>query len=223
MNIKSYAEVREQQRENRAAINAARERLKALAENLRPALDDTAEYENLDREIARREIIGKILQDNAAQAMAAELRPALADVLRQYDGKPYGPKTAEKICAALQERTGFVVWLSWNRYGDYCLIKARPYDVRPCDPVELETTHDAGRGLTADNRLHSVDGDPLKLRWHRPYIENPEERAAQILDAYRETQDAAAALEQKHNALRDLLPASMDCPYYARWNKTSLI
>lgn len=223
MNIKSYAEVRKQQRENRAAIDAAQERLEAMAENMRPALNVPAEYENLNREITRLQIVGQILQDNAAQAMAAELRPALADVLRQYDGKPYGPKTADKIRAALQERTGFVVWLSWNRYGDYCLVKARPYDMWHCEPIELETTYDAGRGLTADNRLHNVDGDPLKLRWHRPYVENPDERAARILDAFRETQEAAAALEQKHNALRDMLPAGMDCPYYARWNKTSLI
>ena len=221
MNMKTYAEIGREARELSAAMRKAQAELEELL-----ARDDWKETRARQTSLAQwltlSQIRLHILQDNEANAMAEELRPALADVLKQYDGKPYGPKTAEKIREALKARTGLQVWLTWKQYGDYCLISARPVDCYHGDALELETIYAAGHGLGGDNRIHALDGDPLRLRWHRPYVADPEARAREILAAFDAVEEQVAKFDAAYKTLRDLLPSSMDCPYYARWNKTTL-
>lgn len=223
--MKSYAQICKDLDDLRAVLKEHRDKLEALELDESTWKETRATREDLRQEIEFLQIQQKIIESNRGHAMAQELRPALIDVLGQYDGKPYGPKTSEKIRAELLERTGMQVWISWGRYGDYCMIKARPGGSGFCHPlyeIELRTRGGAGKGLTSDNKIHNVDGDPLELCWHRDYVESPPGRAAEILAAYEKAKAAAADLTKAHDELQSLLPASMEAPFYAHLQKTTL-
>lgn len=221
--MKSYAQICKDLDDLRAVLKERRDKLEALEMDENTWKETRAARESLRQEIEFLQIQQKIIESNRDHAMAQELRPVLADVLSQYNGKPYGPKTADKIRAALLERTGMQVWISWGRYGDYCMITARPDSHNwPAPEIELRTRAGAGKGLTSDNKIHNVAGDPLELCWHRDYVESPPTRAAEILAAYEKAKAAAAALTKAHDELQALLPASMEAPFYAHLQKTTL-
>ena len=222
--MKSYAQICKDLDDLRAVLKERHDKLEALEMDESTWKETRATRESLRQEIDFLQIQQKSMESNRDHAMAQELRPALLDVLSQYNGKPYGPKTAEKIQEALKERTGLFVWLSWGRYGDYCIIKARPRDRSwsAVPEIELRTRAGAGKGLTSDNKIHNVDGDPLELCGHRDYVESPPTRALEILTAYERAKAAAAALTKAHDELQALLPASMEAPFYAHLQKTTL-
>lgn len=59
----------------------------------------------------------KILKSNAKIALFNEVMPAALEVLAKYKGKPYGPKTSEKIRNEIQKYTNCAFYIS-SSYGE---------------------------------------------------------------------------------------------------------
>lgn len=66
----------------------------------------------------------KILISNAKIALFNEVMPAVLEVLAKYKGKPYGPKTSEKIRNEIQKYTNCAFYIS-SSYGE------QVYMIRP--------------------------------------------------------------------------------------------
>ena len=222
MNMKTYAEIVKERKALNAENVGRHARLAKLEEDRFAWKETQAERTKLSEEIMLADIQRKILDDNAMQAKAAEIRPALVELLEKYDGKPYGPKTADRLRAEFMERTGLWLFLDWNQYGNYCRITIQGRD-KPFWDLDLVTENDSGRGLGGDHKLHSLAGDPLKLLYRRAYTEDPAATALEIVARYNRLKELAETLDAERRGLQGLLPFSMDCPYYANWNSTRLL
>ena len=72
--------------------------------------------EDAANELAALEIETKIRHDNLRRMIYTEALPIALDILRKYNGKPYGEKTKQKIIDEMKTRFNCALYLS-NSYG----------------------------------------------------------------------------------------------------------
>ena len=84
----------------------------------------------------------KILQNNAKIALFNEVMPVALEVLSKYNGKPYGPKTKQKISDEIKEKTNCRFYIS-SRYGSD-LFNIYPNDVSNEYSIDCGTVYTNG-------------------------------------------------------------------------------
>ena len=105
------------------------------------------EIEKLQKNAERISARGKVLTNNYNYILVEAGKNALAEILKKYDGKKHGEKTAEKIRDEMREK-GFSFYFPTNHYFS---------QVR--DSIEINERGSYGRGVEiwTENRAKIVD------------------------------------------------------------------
>lgn len=214
--MKKYTNILEEIKKNRASIeaktaeimnldNIEERRATAAAGNFtetRRLRDEAAknaeEIGKISDEIQRLEVLERILKNNANAARTAEALPIICEVWKKYNGKQYGPKTAEKIRAELKA-AGYSAYIDYGYILDFEELDAAGYT--HCNRLRICGNYTT-KIITEENTINAAGLDCLKSNYI--YIENPEERAAAIIEKAAEVKkayEAAAAIASEYNEL----------------------
>lgn len=158
------------------------------------------EIEKLQKNAERISARGKVLTNNYNYVLVETGKNALAEILKKYDGKKHGEKTAEKIRNEMREK-GFAFYLPNNYFTqikDYISIKERGA---------------YGRGLEiwTENRAQIVDENNVihadavaELASPYKYIDNIKtylDKIERLTDETRKAFDAASAKAHELNEI----------------------
>lgn len=148
-------------------------------------------------------IVAAYIRDNIKIALYHETITVIKEVLKKYDGKPYGEKTKEKIRNEIKAATGCSVWFGKNEINIYELNK-EGYTSPACFEVRATTPYDNPL-ITDENRINAGALD--KVHIYQTYTENPRKAARELIKKHR----AAYVAAEKLNALlSDLYNAAPD-------------
>lgn len=198
----------------------------------RRAADLTAEQEKAVRELEQEEkektdrynllkVAQRVLFDNIRQAYFQETMPKALDVLRLYQGKPYGPALKKKIADDLQP-LGVRMYISTEpEYGSdeiYLSPIDHPYLFNDSEMTVLTTFAETADGRekrpilggTTGNRLQVYGIENYQLYNCKNYAEDPMIVAADLIEKYRNVKEQFDKMEKDLRALNDLLPARID-------------
>lgn len=167
------------------------------------------------------EVENAILHDNARRAAFDAVMPQAVAILKKYNGKQYGPRTAEKISDELKAACGCALRLvtgKWLQDIDITPLNEQDHSgtAFKYDDFNIYRPTDSNGNknpiLTADNRINAADLDPADLRLYdcHEYIENPREHARHILAELEKLDKQHKELEAAINAFNALLPSGID-------------
>lgn len=159
------------------------------------------EIDKLQKNAERISARGKVLTNNYNYILVETGKNALAEILKKYDGKKHGEKTAEKIRNEMREK-GFSFYFPTNHYLSPII-----------DSVVINERETSGRGVEiwTGNRAKIVDGTNTihaeavaELASPYKYIDNIETYLDEIERLTAETRkafDAASAKAHELNAI----------------------
>ena len=136
----------------------------------------------------------KILQNNAKIALFNEVMPVALEVLAKYNGKPYGPKTKQKISDEIKEKTNCRFYIS-SRYGSdsfdiYPSDKSNEYSIS-CGTVY---TNGSQKQILIDNKIQPVKFEEVQLYYtDSEYVTDIPQRVETLKSLYK---DAVAKQEE---------------------------
>lgn len=158
-----------------------------------------------------------ILRNNAKIALFHEVMPTALEVFRKYEGKPYGPKTEEKISNEILKLTGSQVYISayysnhlfhispegYSGYGVDCGTKVR-------DGKEIP--------ILTGNRIAPVSMEDLELHYIPDrYMEDPDMAVREIRQLHGEAREKLREFREACNRFNEMTVEGMTrltFPYY---------
>lgn len=158
------------------------------------------EIDKLQKNAERISARGKVLTNNYNYVLVETGKNALAEILKKYDGKKYGEKTAEKISDEMREK------------GFYCYLPAN-FLSRIRDSISLNERGAYGRGVDiwTKNRAKIVDENNVihadavaELASPYKYIDNVETYLDEIERLTAETRKAFDAATAKAHELNEI-------------------
>lgn len=160
------------------------------------------------------EISMKIWKENARQAVFAETAGVIAEMIGKYAGKPFGEKTAAKFKEEFKERTGFGIYFYREQYREEIHLVDVGYFFR-CGDLEISLNGSIAdnKRLFDGNKLVACDVKDLRLNYCADYVENPANRASEIVNRFAELKAAYEVFEKQCNAFNELLPSSINNVY----------
>lgn len=159
------------------------------------------EIEKLQKNAERINARGKVLTNNYNYVLVETGKNALAEILKEYDGKKHGEKNAEKIRDEMRER------------GYACYFPATHYFSQEKDCININERGAYGRGLEiwTKNRAKIVDENNVihadavaELASPYKYIDNIEiylDEIERLTDETRKAFDAATAKAHELNQI----------------------
>ena len=186
------------------------------------ALEDEARKEARERS-AR--LAYYIAADNAKRATLEYLTAAAVETLRPYTGKPYGPKTEQKISEEHAARTGYRMHISEEYARSIIRFYPAQWTPGPREDMEISYYHAAEGGpapALVDNKIQETTPETWRPSYCTEYHDDgtPAEIAAAVEAAHAEALKAYSAFETaaaKYNALRPLntksISAAANRPY----------
>ena len=159
------------------------------------------EIEKLQKNAERISARGKVLKNNYNYILVETGKNALAEIIKKYDGKKHGEKTAEKIRDEMREK-GFSCYLPANHY----LSQVR-------DSIEINERGAYGRGVEiwTENRAKIIDENNVihaeavaELVSPYKYIDNIEKYLDKIERLTDETRKAFDAANAKAHELNEI-------------------
>ena len=144
---------------------------------------------------------GKVLKNNYNYILVETGKNALAEIIKKYDGKKHGEKTAEKIRDEMREK-GFSCYLPTNHY----ISQVR-------DSIEINERGAYGRGVEiwTENRAKIIDENNTihaeavaELASPYKYIDNIEKYLDKIERLTDETRKAFDAATTKAHELNEI-------------------
>lgn len=172
-----------------------------VAHDRKAARSASEEIDKLKKNAERISARAKVLTNNYNYILVETGKNALAAILKKFDGKKYGKKTAEKICDEMREK-GFACYLPANHY----LSQTR-------DSININKRGAYGRGVEiwTKNRAEIVSADNVihadavaELASPYKYIDNIGAYLDEIERLTDETQKAFDAAKAKAHALNEI-------------------
>lgn len=154
--------------------------------------------EETDRKIKLR-----YMENNAKIALFQDKMPIILEVLKKYNGKPYGEKTKQKIYEEVKEKTNCSFYIG-NSYGNYS------YHINPINNsygIECGTEYYNGskKPLLVDNKIQIVTMEELNICYiNRNYYENLDEVVEEVKRLHSEALKKQKELEEICNAYNKL-------------------
>ena len=148
----------------------------------------------------------KILNSNAKIALFNEVMPQVLEVLEKYKGKPYGPKTEQKIKDEIKEKTGCGFYISSRYYLQEYHIISLEFSNNDYN-VECGTKCENGKykKLLDDNKIQVPELNDLTIYYSsKDYIDNIPKRIKELKKLYKkayEKQQELSAICSKYNNL----------------------
>ena len=176
--------------------------LKERHEKRKTVEDDLIRLEEKKKDL---QITIKILNSNAKIALYNETMPKVLEVLAKYKGKPYGPKTEEKIKDEIKEKTNCSFYISTR----YC---SQSYHIVPLEfsnnyNIECGTKCIDGKQkkLLEENKIQVIEFNDFTLYYtSKEYIDNIPKRIKELKKLYKkayEKQQELAEICSKYNNL----------------------
>ena len=159
------------------------------------------EIEKLQKNAERISARGKVLKNNYNYILVETSKAALAEIIKKYDGKKHGEKTAEKIRDEMREK-GFAFYFPTNHYLSSII-----------DSIVINERETSGRGVEiwTGNRAKIVDGTNTihaeavaEIASPYKYIDNIEkylDKIERLTDKTRKAFDAANAKAHELNEI----------------------
>ena len=143
--------------------------IKELRDEGKSKMKETAELEAEKRDL---DLTLKYLKNNAKVALFNEAMPVVLEVFGKYIGKPYGPKTADKIRNEIKEKTNCSVWIDNGFRG--IALNEDGYSIYWCD-FTCNSKYEDGRRkpILVDNKIQKLEFSDLEL-WYinKNYVED---------------------------------------------------
>lgn len=158
------------------------------------------EIDKLQKNAERISARGKVLANNYNYVLVETSKNALAEILKKYDGKKHGEKTAEKIRNEMREK-GFSFYFPTN------------YFTQAKDSININERGAYGRGLDiwTKNRAQIIDENNIihaeavaEIASPYKYIDNIETYLDEIERLTAETRKAFDAANAKANELNKI-------------------
>lgn len=147
--MKTLNEIREERQANAAKVAELNEKIDGAVNSWRTKKPFPDDFTALSAELATAKKIGLILKNNYNNRLAAEVLPALVEVLKKYNGKKYGEKTREKMGEEFKAMTGCRFYLSRYSFSQKC-NSAHIYEMR----AAFNKAVDAYNALTVNGIDH---------------------------------------------------------------------
>ena len=214
--MKKFIEILEEIKQTREAVKAAEAKEKALIDsymeldNIKSRIEKKraveAEITENGETIKNCEIAIKILKNNAKIALFNEVLPVALEVLKKYNGKPYGDKTRQKISDEVQQKTNCRFYIG-SRWGSHS------FEVYPVGGfgndynISCGTKYTDGnkKPLLIDNKIQLISFEEIALYYiAREYVENIPERVEELKAIYKEAVAKQKELEtvcSRYNSL----------------------
>lgn len=148
----------------------------------------------------------KILNSNAKIALYNEALPTVLEVLTKYKGKPYGPKTEQKIKDEIKDKIncGFYISVRYSSQ-EYHIIPLEfinnDYNIE-CGPKHIEGKY---KKLLDDNKIQVPELNDLTIYYSsKEYIDNIPKRIKELKKLYKkayEKQQELDAICSEYNSL----------------------
>ena len=165
----------------------------------------------------------KILKNNAKVALFNDVLPVALEILKKYNGKPYGEKTREKIAEEVKAATNCRFYIS----SRWCSHSFEVYPVNSFGNdynISCGTEYKDGnkKPLLIDNKIQFVTFEEIELYYiAREYVENIPGRVEELKAIYIEAVEKQKELEaicSRYNSLAvgDLAHIHHDNRIYGR-------
>lgn len=200
-----------------------RRRAKELEEFTRPNWGKPCKTPLKDIEAAAAElellnIELKIRHDNTRRMIYDATIPAVLDILKKWNGKPYGEKTKQKISDEMKTRFNCALYLS-NQYGgkiDLVPLNGEGYTNYnfKYDEFDIFTRYNSDGQqvhILNDNRINgAITANDIYLCDCPAIVADPAARAAEILAEFAELKRKQEQLEHEITKFNNLLPSSIE-------------
>lgn len=160
--------------------------------------------EKLDKKINYCKVLRKIWKNNREFARYMWVVPEALNILKRYNGKPYGEKTKAKISKEIKDFTGFTFYISAFFRGGLAtmnLLDDRGYN----SGVKITLYHSPDKAfLTDDNKINALEiTDVYPEGITQEYIEDVEGRANEILTAWENVKEKEKKLRDAEKVYND--------------------
>lgn len=209
--MKTLNEIREERQANAARVAELNEKTERAVNSWQTKEPFPEDFETLGAELATAKKIGLILKNNYNHRLAADVLPALVEVLKKYNGKKYGEKTQEKMREEFKAMTGCGLYLARFTFSQKC-SNAHIYEMRDGykqgEEIELFTAN--AYIINDDNIIQAQPADAFKIYDYSEYIENPAERVAELAEKKKELDDMRNAFNKAVDAYNALTVNGID-------------
>lgn len=211
---KLFSDLRNESVKNSEAQKAADMAFK----NLKYSEKTETEAVKLAEESALRGIAARIFKDNMRRALVSHIMPIVIEEFSKYNGKPYGPKTQEKISAAIKDRTDCHVYFS-NNYGrsEFSIVPLNENGFSgqffSYGDFNMYPNYGSGKRENAITEGNKINAEALKnyyLSGCSAFCDDVMGTAHQIMEANRKIKEAAQELRQMEKEYNALLPSGME-------------
>lgn len=160
----------------------------------------------------------KIRHDNTRRMIYNATIPAVLDILKKWNGKPYGEKTKQKISDEMKTRFNCALYLS-NQYGgkiDLVPLNGEGYTnfTFKYDEFDIFTRYNSdGQQIHVlnDNRINgAIRACDIYLSSCPEIVPDPAARAAEILAAFTELKRKQDQFEREITQFNNLLPSGIE-------------
>ena len=175
--------------------------------------------EDAANELAALEIETKIRHDNLRRMIYNEALPIALDILRKYNGKPYGEKTKEKISAEMKARCNCSLYLHRGYSADiditplngdghnHYYFKYDDFNIW----VKYPKNGEKRPALDSSNKINgTLTPDDVYLSDCPEIVPDPSARAAEILAAFTELKRKQDQFEREITQFNNLLPSGIE-------------
>lgn len=209
--MKTLNEIREERQANATRAAELNEKIDRAVNSWRTKDPFPVDFETLGAELATAKKIGAILKNNYNNRLAAEVLPALVEVLKKYDGKKYGEKTKEKMGEEFKAMTGCGIWLECYVFSPKS-NHAHIYEMRDGYKrgEEIEFGTQPNFIINDENIIQAQPADAFKVYDFGEYIEAPAERVAQLAEKKKELDEMRAAFNKAVDAYNALTVNGID-------------
>lgn len=210
--MKTLNEIREERQANAAKIAELNEKTERAVNRWRTKEPCPEDFATLGAELATAKKIGLILKNNYNHRLAADVLPALVEILKKYNGKKYGEKTQEKMREEFKAMTGCGLYLQRVSFSQKC-NHAKIYEMRDGykrgEEIEFCTALNTYI-INDDNIIQAQPADSFGLYDYHEYIENPAERVAELAEKKKELDELRNAFNKAVDAYNALTVNGID-------------
>lgn len=208
--MKTLNEIREERQANAARVAELNEKIDRAVNSWRTKEPFPEDFTALGAELETAKKIGLILRNNYAYRLAADVLPALVEVLKKYNGKKYGEKTREKMGEEFNAMTGCGLYLERGTFSRDC-NQAHIYEMRDGykHGEEIEFYTKQCYIITVDNFIRAQPADAFKLYDIHEYIEDPAGRVEELAEKKKELDELHTAFNKAVDAYNALTVKGM--------------
>ena len=203
--MKTLNEIREERQANAAKIAELNEKTERAVNSWLTKEPAPEDFATLGAELATAKQIGLILKNNYNHRLAADVLPALVEVLKKYNGKKYGEKTQEKMREEFKAMTGCGLYLKrylFSQQSNNAHIYEMRDGYRHGEEIEFFTAN--AYIINDDNIIQAQSADAFKLYDYHEYIGNPAERVAELAAKKKELDELRNAFNKAVDAYNAL-------------------